>query len=532
MNLLLVEDEVGIRTRIAEFIPWDQHGITIVGMAQNGIEALHIVKIKKVDIMLVDIQMPEMDGLTLAAEINKCHPQVCMIILSGYEQFEYAQKAVQLGVMKYLLKPARNEEILEAVLQAKQKIQSEQQERFNSISLREKWSYHLSALQSVFWNNWVTGQYAEWEILHKGGELQLQLPEDRLYQVGILAIDPLSDEDSRFSRSDESLLQFSIQSITKEVLENDACYVFQDSTGNTTVIFSQTELENEEVFCHRVNYSLTRLLSIVKECLKVTASAGIGQTARRLTDVARSYSQANAALQERVIYGHYVAIHSRDEKESADVRELPAAAIKKLTVALDMCSKELVLEAVEELLEEMIQPEQSIEEIQLQVLLLSSMLVQWMHGKGLLSKEVLGADLHYYLNNQELKSRRQIKEWLVRSLYAVLAYLDNQRTKGVNKLTSAVVAIIEANLHENLSLHTIAEKLFVNSSYLSRLFKMQTGQPFSQYVITKKMEKAKELLLQGDKVQDVASQVGYINVSYFSRTFAKIWGVLPSELRG
>lgn len=532
MNLLLVEDEIGIRTRIAEFIPWEQHGIEIVGMAQNGIEALQIVEIKKVDMMIVDIQMPDMDGLTLAAEINKKHPHVRMLILSGYEQFEYAQKALQLGIMDYLLKPARNEEILEAVLQTKLKIQREQQERFNSNSLREKWGYHLPALRSIFWNNWVAGQYAEWEIIHKSRELQIELLEDGLYKVGILAMDPLSDEELRFSRSDESLLQFSIQSIAKEVLEHDACYVFQVSSGNTAVIFYCTDSENEDGFCHRVNYSVTRLLSIVKECLKVTASAGISQTAIGITDVPRSYMQANAALQERVVYGHYVAIHSREEKESTTATELPANAMKKLMVALDMCSKGLVLEAVEELLANVIQPERSIEEIQLQVLLLSSVLIQWMHGKGLLSKEVLGEELHFFQNNQELISRHQIKEWLVRSLFAALAYLEKQRKKGVNKLTSAVLEMIEDNLHDNLSLNTIAEKLFVNCSYLSRLFKMETGQPFSQYVIHKKMEKAKELLLQGDKVQDVASQVGYINVSYFSRTFAKIWGVLPSEVRG
>src|SRR4051812_27812528 len=118
MNLMIVEDELRLRNSLANNIPWEEHGIEVVGLAANGLEALHLIHRKKPDILLMDLQMPEMDGLTLIRKLHETDTFIKIIILSGHDNFSFAQDALRFGVSKYLLKPAGDAEILESVLEA------------------------------------------------------------------------------------------------------------------------------------------------------------------------------------------------------------------------------------------------------------------------------------------------------------------------------------------------------------------------------------------------------------------------------
>lgn len=118
MNLLIVEDEIRLRSSLANNIPWNTCGIEVVGLAGNGREALELVDLKRPDIVLLDIQMPEMDGITFARIVHEQDPDIQFVILSGHDNFSYAQSALEIGIFKYLLKPAGEEAILEAVIAA------------------------------------------------------------------------------------------------------------------------------------------------------------------------------------------------------------------------------------------------------------------------------------------------------------------------------------------------------------------------------------------------------------------------------
>lgn len=125
MNLLIVEDEVRLRNALANNIPWEKHGIEVVGKAANGKAALELIDRKKPDLLLLDLQMPEMDGLSLARRLREEDPLMKIVILSGHDDFAYAQAALELGVVSYLLKPAGDQEILEAMLKAAERLRRE-----------------------------------------------------------------------------------------------------------------------------------------------------------------------------------------------------------------------------------------------------------------------------------------------------------------------------------------------------------------------------------------------------------------------
>lgn len=193
MNLMIVEDEIGIRARMAGTIPWEENGIDVVALAENGSEALQMMERTRPDIIVLDIRMPEMDGLTLAKRIHESNEMVKMIILSGYEHFEYARSAMESGVLKYLIKPASNEEILQAVLEASAILKSELEKRHNYEMLVSKWKNHLPRLQETFYNNCISGAFADWEYESRSKELLIPFEAERRLSVVVLEPDPLID---------------------------------------------------------------------------------------------------------------------------------------------------------------------------------------------------------------------------------------------------------------------------------------------------------------------------------------------------
>jgi two-component system response regulator YesN len=159
------------------------------------------------------------------------------------------------------------------------------------------------------------------------------------------------------------------------------------------------------------------------------------------------------------------------------------------------------------------------------------LLARIVHSHGWTLRETLGEDYEDFERYNELLTREQICEWLQRTTGRISGAIARRRQSGTQITVNEMMRFIQERLHEEeLSLYLVAEKLYVNYSYLSRIFKKMTGQSFSDYVLRLRMERAKELLAKGEKVYDAASQVGYRHVNYFSKAFSKYYGVKPSDM--
>ncbi|GIP31547.1 response regulator [Paenibacillus sp. J2TS4] len=532
MNLMIVEDEARLRNSLANNIPWEEHGIDVVGLAANGKEALELIDRKKPDILLVDIQMPEMDGLTLARLVHDKDPYTQFVILSGHDNFAFAQSALELGVCKYLLKPAGDTEILEAILEAAEKVRREMEKRHNQQQLQLKWSQHLPYAREMFLQYWLTGKYVEWEIKEKGRDLLPGLQMNQQYIVAVVDMDPLPEEEKRFKDSDSQLLDFSVKSVALEFLERTPCWICSDSAGATAIIFTSSPAEDGSDFLLNVNTLVVKLLFVIKECLKLTASAGISKPTLDKESVSKLYEQARKALQERIVYGNDLAVPYRGESLKEPVLPAEPNIEKELEIALEISDSNKAMMALDLIWQQGMFKAGSVEEMQENVLYLSSLFIRFVHKQGWLLQEVVGNDFAYYRNTQGLTSKDQIYEWMRRFVKSFISYQQTQRKTTSHKMVREILTIVENEMDQELTLHTVADRLFVNSSYLSRLFKQETGKSFSAHVLERKMESAKGYLLEGAKVYDAARMVGYRDVSYFTRVFRKYWGVTPGEVKG
>jgi two-component system response regulator YesN len=530
MNLMIVEDEIRILNSLANNIAWDQHGIEVVALAENGTEALAIAERRMPDIMLLDIEMPEMDGLALAAIILEKKPQMKIIILSGHDDFHYAQQAIELGVNKYLLKPAGEDVILQTVIEVTEEIRQDLSEKHNLSELQRMWRSRLPQLQEDLLRGWMMNRYEEWELLRHAEELGLELSSTDRYAVAVCGMDPLTETETRFLASDMPLLQFSLESIAKEFIPPEDGRVFTDASGLTVLLFHGQREESEGDLTKQMNIRISRLLNVVKECLKVTASAGMGNVGG-FAEVSQSYQQACRALQERAMYGHAIAIPYLEVKQEEQSIYLDSSFERQLEVAIFTGEISHAHQLIEDQLEQALAQASSTELVYEYLLYLSGAFTRMIQSQGWRLKKVLPQDYMYLLALEDLVSKEQMMEWAKRVTGHIAAYLDQERRSSSHQMVKRVLESVDQMLAEDLSLHALAERLYVNSSYLSRLFKKETGDSFSNYVLARRMERAKEMLLSDAKVYDAAHATGYRDLSYFAKVFRKFWGLAPSELK-
>ncbi|WP_018757283.1 response regulator [Paenibacillus terrigena] len=535
MNLIIVEDEPRLRNSLAYNIPWEDHGIEVVGLAANGVEALQLAERKMPDLMLIDVQMPEMDGLTLIARLKEKQVGkrfMKMIILSGHDNFDFAQQAMEHGVSRYLLKPAGEEVILKVVLEARDGLREDLEQWRGKAELERKWRDHMPSLQNDFILNWVSGKYDEREILNRSSELYMDLEKETQLAAAVLDLDPVPEHDARFGPNDRELLRFTIRCLAGELMSKSSCWVCTDPDSDVLLVFRAEPRQNPKEFMLHINASVVKLLSHAKEILKLTASAGICGRAGRIEELPQLYSEACRALQERVVYGPDIAIPYREEERG----NRPEISVqqhleKMLEIALETAHEAKAAEAVEGLWQELFARTGTSQQFQEGVMYMNSLFIRIMVKQGWSIREVIGEDWAFMQNIQLLNTKSQTRSWLERTVGRITDYMKGQRKSSSHQIVQKIASLIEQEIDQDITLHTVADRLYVNSSYLSRLFKQEMGMAFSAYVLEQKMEKAKRVLQGGQKVYDAARQTGYRDVSYFTKVFRKYWGVNPGGFK-
>lgn len=533
MNLLIVEDETRLRHALAYQIPWDAHGIEVVGTAANGLEGLELAARKLPDLMIVDVQMPEMNGLEFIARLRAEHrlPFQKILILSGHDQFSYAQQAMEQGVAKYLLKPAGHNQILDTMLELAEQAKQDMAEWQRQAQLHKKWQSHLPVLQQDLLRQWLQGEYRLTELIHKSNELQLGLDEQDRVAVAVIDMDPLPTDETRYLKSDRSLLSFSLHCIAQELLQAPLQWVCQTQEGYTVLILIDRGLRESADVLRDLYSSVEQLQRQVKGILKHTVSAGICAQMAEPHRLHELYRQAIKALQSRMILGSELVIPYCEANQASLSLQSSIQAERQLESAMETADKPRALQHLKEVWSELMQGADSIEEAYESILYIHSLLIRLIQSQGLRVSEVFQDEVKYLYSIELLRTKEEHWELMKLAAERMIDLLLEARNLTTHHTITALLAMIEEEIDQELTLHRAADRMYVNSSYLSRLFKQEMGVAFSSYVTMKKMERAKEVLLQGGRVYDAAAATGYRDVSYFTKVFRKYWGVTPGEFK-
>lgn len=528
-RILLVDDEALIREAVSENVNWEQYGYTLAGSCENGKEALEFIEKNPVDVVLTDICMPYMDGIALSEKISEGYPFIKVIILSGYDDFEYAKQAIRNGVKDYLLKPITAEELGNVLLSVKGELDKDRENR-QKISNQDmdyrkgQQLLYFDALLSLIKGS-KTDEESRRELLKLGISFDYTA-----YRVAIVELDLYT----RFGRLDEKtkkeseLMAFTLHNISQEMVQQyHAGEVCRGKENRVYILF----YSNKPVeFRRTIKEICDDIIRQMNQIMKLTVNIGIGSYVSGLENIYLSCEEAEEALTYHYIMGenHVMEIESiREKKGWANVENLTesimlhvkkndAGEIKKdmeaMESALRDCRYErrsagIILQRVVDMLDELCR--------------LSEMEKDGNHLSG----------------EQVLDQILTAEEWgmaveLLRDYcIEVGAHLEKQKNVGGRRYAVEAIHYMEKNYGDSeLGLNAVCSYLGISTSRFSSIFKQATGTTFMEALTGIRMQKAKELLEHTDmKNYEIAERVGFSDSHYFSVAFKKIIGKTPTE---
>ena len=515
-SVLIVDDEPFILHGLESIIEWEEYGLEIEGLATNGIKAQEIISAKKIDILLTDIKMPEMDGLDLIEFIRQKNLNIKVIVLSGYDDFNYVKGAIKLGVENYLLKPVNKEELSLTLLNTIKKIESESYKEIYEIKSKDVFKQNLLY-------RWVSNNISIRELHERASLIGIDLKSGDFMVVTINTLDALSFQKNNLAGN----AVYNICSVA--ITEDISPMIFYDLNNNIIMLFSDNDIIAKK---HSILEFLHRCVKDINDLLKINVFTALGSIEHDYQNVYKSYFSSKDLQEYSLIYAPNSILDYYNNKKSAINKH------KNINFDLEVLNEHLIYKRKDKaflLIEDFfnqiflidgITPG-DIQNISLEILYnISSSYKKAVRNNSIpRDLEILFSDI------TKIKTSRELIDWIKMILSKTIDYLAF-REENENPLIKHIIKYIDTHYQEAISLKAISSMFNVNTSYLGQLFKNETGELFTNYLNEVRIQKAKEMLIQTNlKVYDISYRVGYVNQSLFFRTFKKLTGISPEEFR-
>ncbi|OME79087.1 hypothetical protein BK120_22580 [Paenibacillus sp. FSL A5-0031] len=509
MKLLIVDDEVIIRTGLSTVIKWAELGYELLQPAASAEEALARLELEQPEIVLTDIQMTGRSGLELAGDVRRLLPDSEVIILTGYDQFSYAQQAIREGAGDYLLKTSRPDEIIRAVNGAKMRI-LQKWEALKKDQLRDR------LLERLIADTEIDNHSAE-----KAAKLlpKLRLNESYFYQTVIVSAEGWGNEAGH-----GYLLLFAVHNMISELIDGEALL-----RKDSLVIL----LRHESM---RVDQSqLARLMERVTRKLKCKLFGATGTVVSDWHKLQDSYTEASYAFLFKGIIGQEGLLAYEDIKGRRGGRTVCSQEEEgQLTALFQNGSDTQLYQWVQELIELQLKDGDTTPD-SLQKFLQSVQISahRWVERVIASFGESAALSKEKFVNSI---SPSPITDNGVGLLYEqlhqlMMLYRETIGQEGIPYIKRSI-AYIHDHLDKELTLQQVAKHVHLNPNHFSEVFKRETGHTYIEFVTRMRVERAKRLLDESPiKVSEVASRVGYTDMKYFSQLFKRFTGFTPSEYR-
>ncbi|TBL73244.1 response regulator [Paenibacillus thalictri] len=534
MRILIVDDEHHIMDGLVQLVDWRRLGVTDVDTAVNGLQALERYETCKPDLIVTDITMPLMDGLTFLERVRQTDPDTPAIILSGYDEFEYAKKALHLRVLYYVMKPIVLSEIEQMLYEVIQKMCREAKQKQYDEQFSRMVQNQLPVLREQFLYKIVSAGLKNSDI----SEEQLtfyELPQEisggaLLLTLGLYRTTERHNESER----DWQLFKFSALNIVQESIASEsgaeAAYPLQYMEDRLPILICGSGAEAARECARRL---AGLLLDRIGRFLAVEANAGIGQWYGEPDKYCLSLKESADMLRLAEHEGYQLVLSAgEDHRTSWEAAEQQSELLNLLTEALARGDESAALQLWADIEHRLERSRSGLGHIQTAaiamishvVLGLSKLGTQLPEGDALQPLRVF-QDIQAARANEEVL--RIVKEY-VRTKW--LNPLGGESHAGAGDYTAVVKRKVEACYHQPLSFADIAGELHLSRNYLGYVFKRETGVSFIQYLTQYRIERSKDLLrTKRYMISEVAEKVGFADAAYFSRVFRGAVGMSPLE---
>lgn len=535
IKVFLVEDEMVIRRGIKNSIDWEKEGYIFCGEASDGELAYPMIIKEKPDILITDIRMPFMDGLELCKLVKKELPNIKILILSGYDEFDYAKEAIRLGVTEYLLKPISSGKLLEALNGVSESIRREKEDKDLVRKYMEEMRENTEHEKQKFFEQMIAGNLSMADALETGKKYEMNLSAG---MYNLLLFRFTLGEENRKSGELLEEAEYAIEKLT-ERLE----YVFEFQRGVEGWAFLLMA-DNEEQMSERVKELSKDLEEIMKNYSTIAYFGGIGQPVARLRELEESFREAERALAARFTMELNRIISVEDIRMAQNVDTLDDieitsfGEIEKTRTMLEKFLNNGAEDEIDEFVDVYINelPEENLKSVLMRQYIIMDAYIVMMS----FCEKIEGIEGEMQAQSEELKNSmktiqtlEEIKNYirmLLKKIIGVRDTISGRRYSDIIEI--AKDQIRKTYMSDEISLNTIAAEVGMSPSYFSSIFSKEMGKTFVEYLTEIRMDRAKELLMCSSmKTSEIGYEVGYKDPHYFSYIFKKTQNCTPKEFR-
>ena len=531
LKVFLVEDEFVVREGIKRNVDWQANGYEFCGEAGDGELAFPMIQKLQPDIVITDIRMPFMDGLELSRLIKKEFPWMEIVILTGFEEFEYAKEAISLGVAKYLLKPISGDELLKELSDIGEKIEEKKKER----EIREKYAMEMEEnfLQEKkdLFQYLVTGSKSMPELFEIAERMKLDISA-LWYNIVLVKVQSANHAPEEYSKR-----MISIEKKLKFLIDEPHIISFDRNLEGKALIFKADSVEELESL---QNAYITGLEKELTGDDRYRYFGGIGKPVNRLRELPVSFESASHAFAQRYLIKENCILDSNHleqnfsaGKEEFDIHNIDPKELQsdRIREFLKLGSTDEVVYFVDEFFKR-----QGTSALNSTIFRQYIVMDVYFCVAAFLEEQQIGREeiSSFDINSEMLQSKENALEYVTKILEKAVELREKNASNRYGTVVDQVKKYIEEHyVEEELSLNLVASYVNFSPNHLSMIFSQQTGQTFIKYLTDYRMNKAKELLRgTGKRSSEISLEVGYKDPHYFSYLFKKTQGMTPTQYRG
>ena len=535
LKVFLVEDESIVREGLKKNIPWQEYGYQFMGEASDGEMALPMIRKIRPDVLITDIKMPFMDGLALSQIVTQEIPDIRIIIISGYDDFEYAQRAIRVGVEQYLLKPITRGGLRKVLLEIREKIETEKEQKNYLETFQNEMKEYEDYSRRSFLEKVFGGVLSVQQIYEEAAKLSLEL-DAPCYNLVLLSLQTKHRNPEIAVREPEGINQVR-EALLRFFMRFPEYLAFRWNISLYGILI-KGETERMEELEQRCISNIEKICK--EEEFSMEWYAAIGRPVERLSLLPECYTKVNHILAHRFFNPQQ---HILTEKDAVEF--LPGKDTKSFeSVDSAKVNPEIIQgflgEGKQEEIEDFVNGylagvKDALESRLFRDYLLLNVrftTVNYMEMLGISKEELLAEDDNEKVREVSVNSR-DIYDYIQELLERALILRDRESENQGKKVLKKGLEYIEENFSEDtLSLNGVAGAIGVSGNYFSSVFSQEMQMTFIEYVTKKRMDKAKKLLRQSEMHSgDIAAEVGYKDPHYFSFVFKKTVGCTPREYR-
>lgn len=528
-KVVLADDEAEVLNSIRRNIRWEELGFEIVGALFNGKDVMELLEVQEADLLITDIRMPFMDGMELLKIVRKKYPHMKLVIISGYDDFNYAKEAMAYDVTDYILKPINAIELEEALKKVKENLDQVMEEKKNIHILERQYIANLPIIRENLLNRIISGNICEKDAIEELDNCAVGIARAECWCVALIQIERIEPREGEESM-ERQLWDVYIRSLVREKCRDCHTYASFYNMFGECIIFGMKKKDSTE----QILFWLNEVAREGRRVMGVHLAIGVGKRKDKLLECQESFQEAKEALLYRKMRGDGNVIYMEDIDAAQDEAIcLDRSAVDDLSTAIKFGKESNIRQALKRIRSQVAEGKMRRIDYQAYCIQIVNVLVMLVQQQGIEAETVFGGVPDYLNVLLRYDQPERFLNWMEESSLKIGRACEGQRDSKETNLVEVAKQYMEKEYGDpDISLEKVAGRVGLTPTYFSSLFKKETGESFVEYLTKVRMEEAIRRLKDTDeKIYVIAEKTGYPDAGYFSHVFKKRFGFSPIQCR-